>query len=312
MGDGLRRLPKTPNAHRIQPAATSAADNMRGAGLMVLAMAAFSCNDAMMKYVAQSLPLYQAITMRGVMIMILLALVAQRRGGLDLRIARSNWKILGWRTVGEVGSTLLFLNALTHMAIGDASAVMQSLPLMVMMGAALFFGEKLGWRRITAALVGLVGVLLILRPGTGAFDVWALVILAAVTFIALRDLVTRRFHHGVKSSTVAFYAAFSVTLAAAAMSIGQGWKMPAPAEALLLSMAACCLAVGYVSSVATMRVGEMTFVAPFRYTSLISAIILGVIVFGVWPDVLTWVGSALIVGAGVYSLWRESVVRGQR
>ncbi len=302
----------TPGAVRPRPAEASATENLRGAGLMVLSMAAFTFNDATMKYVAQSLPLYQAITMRGVLIMGILLLVARRQGGLDLRIARSDFGTLGWRTVGEVGSTILFLNALTHMAIGDVAAVMQSLPLVVMLGAALFFGETLGWRRITAALLGLTGVMLILRPGTGTFDGWSLAVLGAVGFVALRDLVTRRFDHALRSSTIAFYAATSVSLAAAVMSVGQGWRMPGPDEAGLLLLASGCLAVGYVSSVAAMRVGEMSFVAPFRYTSLVFAILLGVLVFGVFPDGWTWAGSALVVGAGVYSLWRESVLRARR
>lgn len=285
---------------------------MRGAGLMALSMAAFTCNDATMKYVAQSMPLYQAITIRGVLIMGILWLVARRQGGLDLRIARSDFGTLGWRTVGEVGSTILFLNALTHMAIGDVAAVMQSLPLVVMLGAALFFGETLGWRRITAALLGLTGVMLILRPGTGTFDSWSLAVLGAVCFVALRDLVTRRFDHALRSSTIAFYAATSVALVAAVMSAGQGWQMPDLRQAGLLLLASGCLSVGYVTSVATMRVGEMSFVAPFRYTSLVFAILLGAAVFGVLPDGWTWAGSALVVGAGVYSLWREGVQRTRR
>lgn len=280
--------------------------------LMIAAVASFICNDAAMKYVAQTLPLYEAITLRAVLIVGFLWLIARRRGGLDLRVARSDWSTLGWRSVGEIGSTLFYLNALVHMAIGDVAAVMQSLPLVVMLCAALFFGESLGWRRITAALVGLAGVMLILRPGTGTFSIWSLVVLGAVGFVALRDLVTRRFDHAVKSATVAFYAAATVGLSAAVISVGQGWRMPGLTEIVLLLIASGCLAVGYITSVAAMRVGEMSFVAPFRYTSLLCAIILGVVVFGVWPDGWTWAGSALVVAAGFYSLWRESRLRPRR
>ncbi|RJL09449.1 DMT family transporter [Paracoccus siganidrum] len=290
----------------ITPAPLQPGDNLRGAMLMCLSMLGFTCNDTVMKFVTQEMPLYQAITLRGVVVILGIGLIAWREGGLKLRIAPGARLPMALRVIGEIGSTLLFLNALMHMAIGDLSAIMQALPLVVMLAAALFFGEKLGWRRMSAVIVGLLGVLIILRPGSGTFGIWALVALGSMLLVALRDLATRRFGREVRSSTIAFYAAIAVALTGLVMSLGQGWVAPSLSQLLLLGLAGAFLTVGYVSAVSAMRVGEMSYVAPFRYTSLLAAIFLGLVVFGEWPDLWTWLGSALVVGAGGYTIWREA------
>lgn len=290
----------------IRPEPLKPGDNLRGAALMCASMVAFTCNDAVVKFVSQDLPLYQVITLRGAVVMVLIALLAQRQGGLRLRIDRAARRPMSLRLLGELGSTLLFLNALQHMAIGDLTAIMQALPLAVMLGAALFFGESLGWRRLTAVLVGMAGVLLILRPGSGAFGIWSLVALGAMLLVALRDLSTRSFGAQVGSATIAFYAAAAVTVMGLVLSLFQGWETPSLRQLALLGLSGLFLSVGYVTAVSAMRIGEISAVAPFRYTSLLAAIILGLLVFGEWPDAWTWAGSALVVGAGIYTIWRES------
>ncbi|QBX33775.1 DMT family transporter [Paracoccus liaowanqingii] len=290
----------------LRPEPLQPGDNLRGAGLMTLSMMGFGCNDAIVKFVTQEMPLYQAITLRGSFVMLALVLLAQRSGGLRLRIAPdARWPMV-LRLIGEVGSTLLFLNALQRMAIGDLTAVMQSLPLVVMLGAALFFGESLGWRRIVAVMVGMVGVLVILRPGSGTFGIWSLAALGAMAMVALRDLSTRRFSRDITSATIAFYAAVMVMLTGLVLSLGQGWILPTVSQILLLVLSSLFLTVGYISAVSAMRIGEISAVAPFRYTSLLWAIVLGMLIFGDWPDLWTWVGSGLVVGAGIYTIWREA------
>lgn len=296
-----------PPSVTVQPPAPG--DNFRAAMLMCSSMALFTTNDTVMKFVAQSLPLYQSITLRGLVIIVVLVIYTARRGGVSLRVPRGDIWPLALRTVGEVGSTLLYLNALHHMPIGDLSAIMQSLPLMVMLAAAVFFGERLGPRRLAAVFVGLIGVMLILRPGREAFDIWALLGLGAVAMVVLRDMATRMFSVRVASTTIALYAALSVTVAAFILSLGQGWQMPDTRQAGLLVLAGVLLCGGYVTGVATMRIGEISFVAPFRYVSLVVAVLMGLIVFGEWPDAWTWAGSALVVGAGIYSIWREANLR---
>lgn len=305
------RTPIMSPIRRMKPAAIVQAkhqpgDNLRGAATMTLCMIAFGLNDTVMKFVAQDLPLYQAMTLRGLFVMAFIALLAPRLGGLSLRIPRDARRPVFWRLVGEIASTLLFLNALQNMAMGDLSAIMQALPLVVMVAAALLFGETLGWRRIGAVVAGLAGVLLILRPGGEVFGPWALVAVGAMAMVALRDLATRNLGREIGSATIAFHAAAGVTASGFLISLGQGWAMPSLAQVLLLALGAAFLTVGYVAAVASMRTGEISYVAPFRYTSLLVAILMGLVVFGEWPDLWTWLGSALVVAAGIYTIWREA------
>ncbi|MRX52236.1 EamA family transporter [Paracoccus sp. S-4012] len=276
---------------------------------MALSMAAFASNDAGIKFAAETLPLYEAIAIRGVMVSLLLLGFAWLTGGLDLRIPRGDRLRFGVRLLAEVGSSLLFLHALTHMPLGALSAIMQSLPLLVMLAAALVFGERIGWRRLSAVGVGLVGVALIVRPGSDSFNVWSLYGLGAVLLLVAREITTRRLSAGIRSSTVALAAAVGVTLSAFVLPDAAAWRVPRVEEVGALTISACFLSVGYVAAVAAMRVGEVSFVSPFRYTQLLVAMALGFAVFGEVPRLTTWIGAALLVGAGVYSIWREQRLR---
>lgn len=284
-------------------------DNLRGALYMNVAMAGFTLNDAAMKAVMQHLPLWQAIALRGLLTLGPLILIARLTGGLNFRLPRSDAVRVAIRSVAEVASTLLFLAALVHMPIANLSAVMQSLPLAVTLGAALVFGEKVGWRRMTAILVGFVGVLIIVRPGPDGFDTWALLGLASVAFVVLRDLSTRNISSSVASTTVAVLASASVTATALVLSPLSGWVMPTATDALLLVAAATAIIAGYLFAIMVMRVGDIGFVAPFRYTALLWALVLGWLAFDTLPDPLTLAGAALVVGSGIFTLWRERRVR---
>ena len=280
-------------------------DTTRGALYMSLAMAAFTVNDTCMKSVTAEMPLYQAITLRGIVTMIALAIIARQRGGLRLGMARGDARLLGWRTLGEVGGTLTFLTALRHMPLANLSAIMQSLPLAVTLSAAIALHEPVGWRRMAAIAVGFLGVLMIVRPGTEGFDVWSLIALGSVAFVVLRDLTTRRLSSAVPSVTVAFLAATAVTVSGVVLSPLSGWVAVQPAAAVLLLAAGGFLIVGYLSVVMAMRVGDIATVAPFRYTALIFAIALGWIIFGHLPGPMTLAGAAIIVASGIYTFYRE-------
>ena len=304
------RKTRPPSEPRIVRAGPS--DNLRGTMLMVLSMAAFTCNDAVMKAVTQTLPLYESVALRGMAVLALMVAAALVQGdGLRLTVPRGDVAALVIRTAADIVSTLLYLLALRQMALADLSAIMQALPLAVTLTAALFFRERLGWRRLSAIGVGFLGVLLILRPGTGAFDTWSAVALLSMMLIVVRDIATRYFSRQVGSGTIAFHAALAVMLSGFVLGAGEDWRMPDLPEAALLLLSAGFLTVGYLTAVATMRVGEISFVAPFRYTSLVWAILLGLALFGEWPDGWTWVGSALVVGAGLYAILRERQLRGR-
>ncbi|MFA7434088.1 MAG: DMT family transporter [Gemmobacter sp.] len=280
-------------------------DNLRGAFYMMLAMAGFTINDACMKAVTQTIPLYQAIALRGAVTVAALVLIAHLNGGLRLRLPAGAGLMVGLRTLGEVASTVAFLTALMHMPLANLSAIMQSLPLALTLAAALVFREAVGWRRLTAIGVGFAGVLIVIRPGPEGFDIWALVGLAAVAAVVLRDLSIRRLPAAVPSVTVALYAAVAVTVFAFAMSATTPWQPIDPEAALLLAGASGFLVVGYLFAVIVMRIGDIGFISPFRYTALIWAIFLGWLVFGDFPDGWTLFGAALVIGSGVFTLTRE-------
>lgn len=280
-------------------------DDLRGAALMIAAMAAFTINDTSMKAATETMPLMQAIFLRGLLTVAALAAIGLRGRSLTLRLSRRDWLKLGLRTLGEVTSTLAFLTALTHMPIANLSALMQSIPLIVTLGAAFFLRAKLGWRRMIAVLAGLVGVMIIIRPGTEGFGIWAVLGVVAVLGVSLSDLTTRTMSQRLPTVTVAFVTAFSVTTAGGVWSVFQGWVPIGLREVALLVGASGFIILGYLTGVMAMRVGDIGVVAPFRYTGLIFAILLGWSVFGQLPDFWTLVGSAVVVATGIYTFHRE-------
>lgn len=280
-------------------------DNLRGASLMTAAMVAFTINDTAMKAVTADFPVIEAIALRGSMTLIALALIGAVTGGMRLPALGADRLWIGLRTLGEVAATFSFLIALKHMQIANLSAIMQCLPLAVTLTAALMLGEKVGWRRQSAILIGFAGVMLIVRPGADGFDRWSLLGLVSVFFVVLRDLSTRRISAAVPSTAVAFLASASVALSAGLMLPFTDIVVPTFGQFALIAGASLFLIFGYLASVMTMRVGEISIVAPFRYTSLVAAILLGWAVFGQLPDTLTLIGSAVVVATGVYTFGRE-------
>lgn len=285
--------------------AARAADNAKGALFMMASMAGFVVNDTLMKSLAGDVPLFQAIFVRGLVATALLAALASARSVLTYRVVGADRSRLAWRLVAEVGATACFLNALFHMPIANATAILLVMPLAVTLAAALFLNEPVGWRRYAAIIAGFAGVLLIVRPGGEGFNLYSLSALGAVVCLVVRDLVTRRFARDVPSVFVAFATAVAITLLGAAITLARGWVPLGPVEFVVLAAAAGCLIVGYLFGVMTMRVGEIGFVSPFRYTVLIWALLLGAVVFGEIPDALTLAGSAVVVATGLYTFHRE-------
>lgn len=285
-------------------------DNMRGILYMNISMFAFTLNDTFVKAATESLPLFEVIFLRGLLSSLtLMALARVTQGGLHLWPAGPDRRVLGWRTVGEIGATLLFLLALTQMPLADLSAIMQFLPIAVTLAAALILREPIGWRRMIAILIGFAGVMMIIRPGAAAFDVNALMGLGSVAFVVLRDLSTRRFSRALPSVTPALWAALAVTTMGLAGMLFQGAVLPDLREALLILGAAAFLIVGYLFAVMVMRVGDIGVVAPFRYMALLWAILLGWLLFGTLPDAWTLRGAAVVVASGIYILLRERSLR---
>ncbi len=283
-------------------------DNMKGAVLMTLSMAGFTLNDACMKALAGDLPLAQAVVLRGVLASVLIYLLGRGLGALRFDLPAREWKLIGLRAVAEVGATYTFLSALFNMPIANVTAILQALPLTVAMAAWLFLGEPLGWRRVLAIGVGFIGVLLIVQPGGSGFSCWSIYALGTVACVTFRDIIVRRMAKTTPSMTVAFINAVAITLVFGMLSLADDWAPVDARTAGILMLAAVFIFGGYLFSVMVMRVGEIGFVAPFRYTGLIAALIVGYLLFGDWPDVLTLLGAAIVVAMGLFTLYRERVL----
>lgn len=282
-------------------------DNMRGAALMTGSIVAFTINDTFMKGLAGQIPLPQALLIRGTGTVICLAVLAYFLGQLDFRQTKRDWFMIILRALAEVGGAFFFITALFNMPLANATAILQVLPLTVALAGALFLREALGWRRILAIIIGFIGVLLIVRPGSDGFNIYSIYALSAVACVTLRDLVVRRMSRKVPSVFVALVAAFFVAASGGIGTLMQPWVPVQMHEGLLLLGAMGFVIFGYVFSVAAMRTGELGFVAPFRYTSLIAALILGWVVFGDWPSELTFLGAFIVVATGIFTLYREQV-----
>lgn len=281
-------------------------DNIRGALVMMGAMCAYTFNDAFMKALSDDIPLFQAILFRGLAAVAFLTVLCRMMGQLRFDLTRSDWVLLFVRTAGEVGGTFFFLNALFNMPIANVSAILQALPLAVSLAAALFLGEALGWRRLSAICVGFAGVLLIIQPGGSDFSYYSLQALAAVACVTVRDIAVRRMSRKVPSVFIALVAAVGVTCMGAIGSVFTPWAAFTATSGLQLAGATGFLIFGYIASVTAMRFGDIAYVAPFRYTSLLVALLLGVLVFDEWPNALALVGAGIVVGTGLFTLYRET------
>ncbi|MDH3659917.1 MAG: DMT family transporter [Alphaproteobacteria bacterium] len=283
----------------------AAADNVRGAVYMMLSMAGFVLNDTLMKSLSADLPMFQAIFLRGVVATLLIGALAWHRRALWYRPSATAAKIISLRVVGEIGATVCFITALFNMPIANATAILQVNPLAVTLGAALFLGEAVGWRRYSAIIVGFLGVMLIVRPGSEGFTIYSVYALSAVVFFVLRDLITRRLPVEVPSLFVTVISSMSVMTMAGMVSATGSWQPVTLTQLAILALAAVFVLVGYLFGVMTMRVGDIGFISPFRYTILLWAILLGIVVFGDIPDGPTLLGSAIVVLTGLYTFHRE-------
>ena len=281
-------------------------ENLRGIALMVAAMGAFALEDMFVKRAAETLPPGQILIILGTGGAALFGLLALSRGQRLWSRALVSRPVL-LRNLGEIVATSGYVTAIALTPLSSASAIIQATPLAVTLGAALFLGAEVGWRRWSAILAGFLGVLLIVRPGAAGFEPTSLFAVQAVLGLAARDLASRATPRSVGSLQLSTYAfAVIVPVGAAMLAIGHAGPAPVGAgDALRLGLALGTGMVGYYAIVEAMRVGEVAVVTPFRYTRLLFAMAIGILVFGERPDGATLAGAAIILATGLYTLWRE-------
>tara|TARA_R110000850_G_scaffold16381_7_gene51172 strand:+ start:1017 stop:1895 length:879 start_codon:yes stop_codon:yes gene_type:complete len=285
-------------------------DTLRGAALMVGSMACFALEDGLIKALSGTFPAAQIIWMLGL-------------GG---SLAFVGWLIATGQTVWsphylrpqvllrsgfEVAGTLCFVSALALIPLATASAVIQATPLVVAMGAAVFLGARVGWRRWLAIGVGFAGVLIILRPGSSAFDPATLLAVGGMLGLAARDLVTRTMPGIVSGARLSLHAFASLVPAGLLLQFltGASWVIPDAAQIGILAIAVAVGMVGYLAIVGATRLGDISVVSSFRYSRMLFALIVGMVAFCERPDALMIVGVVIVIGSGVFTLLREARLR---
>lgn len=272
---------------------------------MIGAMASFALVDMFVKLLSRTQSAGQIIAVSSFATLIVFSVWVWRDGGRLLTPLALNKPLL-IRSAGEVIGSIGIVMALALAPLSSVAALGQAQPLAVTLMAALFLSENVGWRRWTAVFLGFIGVLIIMRPGFGAFDPNLLWVFLYIFGLAARDVASRALPPEVSTPFAVAWAMIPMTLAGAALMPFQGgWHGIGGTTALLYAVLtlAVCVALWMITS--ALRTGEVSTVAPFRYTRILFALSIAFVVFGEVPDFWTWVGAVLIVGSGVYAFLRE-------
>ncbi|MBS4085088.1 MAG: DMT family transporter [Rhizobiales bacterium] len=281
------------------------AANRRGMIFMVLAMALFAANDAGTKFAVRTIPVSEVLVIRGGLALIFLAMILWWRGEL-----RDAPKVLDWqvslRGLAEAATGVLLISALALIPLGNVITIIQLVPFIMTIIGAASLGEKVGWRRWLAVGAGFAGVLFVVKPATGAFDVASLYALAATFTILLRDMLARSIGARVPAFVVALGSILAGILVGAAGSLFQQWQAPDPLTLLSCLCSGVCLVLAQYFIVLAYRGTELSAVAPFRYSIVVFGVLYGFVIFSELPDLWSFAGMALMICAGIYMLHREA------
>ncbi|MEL6840338.1 MAG: DMT family transporter [Pseudomonadota bacterium] len=282
-------------------------ENLRGAAFMVFAMFCFAVEDALIKQLSGTIPAAQVlafICLGGLIVFLVWSRIKHiplwHPDYLDPRvIARSLCEVIG---------SCFFVSALALIPLTTASAVIQATPLVVAMAAALFLKQPMGWRRWIAIVVGFCGVLLIIRPGMEGFVPATLLAVGGMLGLAARDVITRSLTVSLSGVQLGIHAFAIVTPAALALSLIQGQRLvqPAGVEWAILGAGVIIGMIAYLAIVAATRTGNAGIISSFRYSRMVFALVIGYIAFAEIPDAPTLIGAAIIIGSGLFTLWREA------
>lgn len=285
-------------------------DNLRGAMLMIVAMLGFAIEDTLIKIMADDLPSGQILMMLGAGGTIVFSVIAAITKQVPMRLSMFRGAS-GVRAVSEGIAALGFVSALALVPISLVTTIIQASPIMVTLGATLFFKESVGWRRWMAIVIGMIGVLIVLRPFGTSFDPLALLAVIGVIAMSARDLATRQIKQNI--STVQLSAiGFLATIPAGALGLFLAGATPVMPDLRVIGTCLFAISIGVPSLyciIAAMRIGDISFVTPFRYTRIVFGLLAGSIVFNETLDAYTLIGAAIIVASGIYTLLREARLR---
>jgi drug/metabolite transporter (DMT)-like permease len=285
-------------------AASPASSALKAGLIMILAMASFTAGDTMTKLMAGEVPVGQIIFVRGIVATTIISAICAWQGVLADAALILQKNVLA-RSLSDVAGTMFFITALMHLPIANLTAVMQAVPLLVIAFAALFLGEAVGFRRVLAILAGLAGVLFIVKPSATSFTIYDGLSLGLIAAVALRDIFTRRLALRVPTMIVVLANAVIVMLGGLALYPFEDWVSLDTRHLVYLFSGGIFLCLGYVCMVLTIRMGDISATAIYRYSVVLFALLSGMFVFAEFPDEWALVGIALIVASGIYAMLRE-------
>ena len=284
-------------------------ENFRGALIMMICMSAFVLNDAFVRLAGDSLPLAQILFIRGLITTAVLLSFAIYGGVFSLTISKKDkWRIF-FRSIAEGFTAYFFLTAVMNMPFANVTAILQILPMTVTLAAAFVFKEKVGVFRSLLIIFGFLGVILIINPSADGFNLYAIYALIAVVLITTRDLITRKLSSEVPAILPTVSASIGVLLFSVILLINTPLQPLNTQNSLFISLAAFFIIFGYYTAVLVMRIGEISFISPFRYTAILFALILGLVFFDEKPDIISFVGIVIVMLAGIVLMMRNSSVQ---
>ena len=275
---------------------------------MTLAMAAFAVGDALVKLATDALSSAQVILFMAIPATLAFAALA-RRAGQPLVSAHFRHPAVMARTLIEALTAICMVNALSMAPLAFVISVTQAVPLLVTIGAALMLGERVGPRRWFAVIAGLCGVLLMLRPGAEGLTLGAILSVLTALGLAGRDIATRLAPASTGTLQMATWGMAGLIPAGLILfPITQPHGPLASGPLITVLLATFATIIGYYAITAAMRIGEVSVVTPFRYSRLVFSLFIAVLFLNERPDALTLLGAAIVIGSGLFVLWRERVL----
>lgn len=300
-GDAVRAPAVT---HAGTGAQSGGRNNLLAIAAVIGAGFCLICGDAFLRSPSSELPLGQLIAGRSVVACACLSFAAWWQGVLTWHRGLNSTAMVV-RIVAEIGAALLFIAAILRMPFANAAAILQFIPLVTTVAAAWLFSERVGWQRWCAGAVGLVGVGLVLQPGSSGFTWWSLLAVAAMLCMSLRDLATTRIDRSVPALLIGAVSAAGVAVMGFAMMPLAPWQMPSAQAAGLVTAGGLFVAAGFYCMVHAMRLGEVSAVAPFRYGTVLWALLIGIVVWDEVPNLLAVFGIVIVIAPGLAMLARE-------
>ena len=284
--------------------------NMTGALFMSISMAGYVTNDLFMKLIGSELGLAQTIFIRGVYCSIFIFILYISKNEKNIKECFYNFPIITARSSLELFATIFFLIALINMSFANVNAILQTLPLVITITACILLKETIRYKRALAIILGFLGVLLIIKPGTNNFNNYSILAILAVLSVTFRDILTRKIPKNLPALFLSLVTSIMVTLSTGFYLMF--FKIWSPIDIYILcnlGLAAIFLMIGYFFSVEAMRFGDVSFVSPFRYTLIIWAMLIGYFFFKEKIDLLSLIGIFFIIFSGLFVLYRENKIK---